>query len=108
MLKRLLFLLSIVVFITPGTRAQVTTSTLTGTILSTSDEPLVGATIVATHQPSGTRYSTSARGGGEFIIANMRPGGPYTIEVTFVGHNTERFDNIFLQRPELVVLPIML
>jgi hypothetical protein len=108
MLKRLLFLLAISVCLIPGLFAQVTTSSLTGSVLSTTDEPLVGATIVATHIPSGTKYTTSARGGGEFIIANMRPGGPYTIEVTFVGYSTERYENITLQLAESFVLrPVM-
>ncbi len=92
----------------PMLYAQITTSSLTGTVTSTTQENLVGATIVATHLPSGTKYSTSARGAGEFIIANMRPGGPYLIEITFIGYETERINDIFLQLAESYVLrPVM-
>ncbi len=100
----MLFLLVFAMLMAPRLYAQVTTSALTGTVRSATEEPLVGANIVATHLPSGTKYATSARGGGEFQIANMRPGGPYLIEVTFIGYDTERFENIFLQLAESFVL----
>ena len=54
--------------------AQITTSAVNGTVKNNADEPLVGATIVATHQPSGTKYSTVSRAGGQFSIQNMRVG----------------------------------
>ncbi|MBC7874333.1 MAG: TonB-dependent receptor [Ferruginibacter sp.] len=103
MLKRILFLFALA-FMASTLFAQITTSALTGTIRGVSDEPLIGATIVATHQPSGTKYATTTRGGGAFQIANMRVGGPYLIEVTFVGYDPEKFENIFLQLAESFVL----
>ena len=36
--------------------AQVTTSSINGYVVEKGGEELVGATIVATHEPSGTRY----------------------------------------------------
>src|SRR5688572_27623812 len=104
MLKRLLFLIAFAIVASPLLYAQITTSSLTGTVTSSTQENLVGATIVATHLPSGTKYSTSARGAGEFIIANMRPGGPYLIEITFIGYETESINDIFLQLAESYVL----
>lgn len=80
--------------------AQITTSAISGTVKGSADEALVGATVVATHQPSGTRYSTITREGGKFSIPNMRVGGPYLIEISFVGHEPEKLDNVFLQLAE--------
>jgi hypothetical protein len=103
MLKRILFLFTLV-FVAGQLFAQITTSAINGVVKSTADEPLVGATIVATHQPSGTKYTTITRAGGQFSIQNMRVGGPYLIEISYVGHNTERVDNIFLQLAESFLL----
>ena len=99
MLKRILFLFALV-FVAGQLFAQITTSAINGAVKSSSDEALVGATIVATHQPSGTKYTTITRAGGQFSIQNMRVGGPYLIEVSYVGHNTEKYENIFLQLAE--------
>lgn len=84
--------------------AQITTSAINGTVKNNADEPLVGATIVATHQPSGTKYSTVSRAGGQFSIQNMRVGGPYLIEVSFVGHEAGKFENVYLQLAESFLL----
>jgi hypothetical protein len=104
MLKRILFLFALALMASPLLFAQITTSALDGTVKGSSDEPLVGATIVATHLPTGTRYATTSRGGGTFNIQNMKPGGPYLIEITFVGHEPGKYENIFLQLAESFTL----
>ena len=104
MLKRIIFLITLS-FVT-GTIlfAQITTSSISGTVASSTGEPLVGATIIATHQPSGTRYSTISRGGGEYAIANMRVGGPYLIQISFVGFDMEKADEVYLKLAENFVV----
>ena len=72
MLKRILFLFALALMASPFLFAQITTSAITGTVKSNAEEPLVGASVVATHLPSGTKYATSSRGGGQFQIVNMR------------------------------------
>lgn len=104
MLKRILFLLVVGLMVSPLLNAQVTTAVLNGDVKSNTKEALVGATVVATHLPSGTKYTTVSRTGGQFTIQNMRVGGPYLIEVSFVGHNPEKYDNVFLQLAEPFVL----
>ncbi len=66
---------------------QVTTSALNGFIKSTKGSELAGASISATHTPTGTVYTTTARRGGVYNISNMNPGGPYTVTVSYVGYN---------------------
>ncbi|MBM3414958.1 MAG: TonB-dependent receptor [Bacteroidetes bacterium] len=104
MLKRILFFFALALMVSPFVSAQITTSTITGTVKSTSDDPLIGATVVATHVPTGTKYTTVSRAGGVIRIENMRSGGPYTIEVTFVGYDKETYSDIYLQLAESFIL----
>lgn len=76
--------------------AQVTTSSLTGTVRDDKGETLPGASVVAIHNPSGTRYSTATSADGRFNIPGMRVGGPYTITIKFVGYQERAFENINL------------
>ncbi len=104
MLKRIVFLFALAIITGPLLFAQITTSSISGNVKSTTDDALVGATVVATHLPSGTKYTTVSRSGGVIRIENMRPGGPYLIEVSFVGHDPEKLENIYLQLAETFVL----
>jgi len=64
----------------------VTSATIAGLITESSGEPLIGATVLALHEPSGSQYGTSTREDGRFTIPNVRIGGPYIISVTYVGY----------------------
>lgn len=75
--------------------AQVTTSSISGNV-RTATEALPGATVTATHQPTGTVYRTVSLTGGVFNIVNMIPGGPYKIEVSYIGYQNFVEDNVFL------------
>ena len=86
MLKRILYLLFAVLAIWQGVDAQVTTSSISGTAKASNGEALVGASVVATHEPTGTAYRTVSRAGGRFDIQNVAPGGPYTIRISYVGY----------------------
>lgn len=76
--------------------AQVTTSSVSGFVKNAKGEALTGASIQATHLPTGTVYTATTTKGGRYEIANMNPGGPYKIQVTFVGYGTESKEDIFL------------
>ncbi|MET0300451.1 MAG: carboxypeptidase regulatory-like domain-containing protein [Flavitalea sp.] len=79
-----------------GLAAQVTTSSLSGTIQDSKGVAVQGASIKATHTPSGTVYNTLTRSNGLYNLVNMIPGGPYTVEVTFVGYKAVAETNITL------------
>jgi hypothetical protein len=79
--------------------AQVTTSSLSGKIVDDNGS-LPGATVIATHMPSGTFYGTTTNGEGRYTIQGMRVGGPYTIEVRYVGYTTSKVENITLKLGE--------
>jgi hypothetical protein len=102
--RKLHFLFAIGLFLSAMTvSAQVTTSSINGRIMEnidTAQEPLLGATIVAVHGPTGTNYATSTDIEGYYRISNMRVGGPYTITFTYVGKREQKLENIFLQLGE--------
>ncbi|MES1217864.1 MAG: carboxypeptidase regulatory-like domain-containing protein, partial [Bacteroidota bacterium] len=104
MLKRKVSLFVIIILAGTMLNAQVTTSDIRGSVKSTTNEPLVGASILATHQPSGTKYSTISNKNGEFSISNMRAGGPYLIEIRFVGFDKEKIDEVYLKLAETFII----
>ena len=76
-----------------GLHAQVTSGTLKGTIRDGKDV-LPGVSIKATHVPSGTNYIISSNEDGRYTIPNLRPGGPYKIQYTYVGMAPKIIENI--------------
>ncbi|NEM98211.1 TonB-dependent receptor [Pontibacter burrus] len=80
-----------------GVQAQVTTSSINGSVKDASGEALIGATVKATHQPSGTVYGAATNIEGQFNIANMRVGGPYLVEVSYIGFQPTKYEGITLQ-----------
>lgn len=108
MLKRILFSFALALMVSQFVSGQITTSAITGAVKSTTDEALIGASVVATHIPTGTVYTAISRSGGVIRIENMRSGGPYKIEVTFVGYDKETYDDVYLQLAESFILNPML
>ena len=83
MLKRTRsFLVLVMLLMTVTMSAQVTTATMSGKVTA-QDEPIIGATIVAIHEPSGTRYGTVTNVSGQFNLQGMRTGGPYKVEISY-------------------------
>ena len=81
-------------FVTIATWAQVTTSSLSGVVKNQKGESLSGASVQATHVPTGTIYKTSSSKSGVYNIPAVKPGGPYTITVSFVGFKEEIATNL--------------
>lgn len=74
----------------------VTTSALSGIVSGSDGQALSGASVIATHEPSGTRYGAVTRADGRFYIPGMRVGGPYRVEVSNIGYATGVTDGINL------------
>ncbi|MFD2902424.1 TonB-dependent receptor [Sphingobacterium anhuiense] len=84
--------------------AQTTTSSVTGIVKQSTGQTTTGATIKITHQSSGATFSGSADSNGRFNIANLQEGGPYKIEVTYIGQKPVVYDNVFLKAGEALQL----
>lgn len=104
MLRRLMCLLTFCMLAFTSAFSQVTTSSMTGVIREAGGQTLAGATISAVHQPSGTRYSTVSQSGGQFTIANMRPGGPYQVTISYVGYQPQVISDLTLQLAEASII----
>jgi outer membrane receptor for ferrienterochelin and colicin len=98
--KRILLSFMSVLLLMIIARAQVTTSNLSGIIKGPANELLAGATITATHLPTGTTYSGTSSKSGRYSLNNIQPGGPYKIEVSFVGFEKQVREDIFLNLGE--------
>ena len=85
-LRHLLFLMLATLAVQGAWAQGITTAAMNGTITDSKGQPLPGATVVATHTPTGTTYGNSTNADGRFNIQNMRVGGPYTVKVSFVGY----------------------
>lgn len=98
MLKRLRCILALLLTVTVvGVDAQTTTSALSGKVTDEQNETVIGATIVAVHEPSGTSYGAITNVDGRYTIQGMRTGGPYKVQVSYVGYQTSVFKGIVLE-----------
>lgn len=88
--------------------AQITTAAMDGKVVDANGQPLVGATVKATHTPSGTLYGTTTREDGRFDLPNLRIGGPYLVEVTYVGYATATLTNVQLKLGQKLPLAVAL
>ena len=96
-----LFAMLFILFISLAMFGQdATTSSMNGKIVDGKGLPLPGSTIVAIHVPTGSLYGATANNQGYFTIQGMRPGGPYKVEVSFVGYSKKTFTDITLQLGE--------
>lgn len=74
--------------------AQVTTSDIVGVVSDSNGAVVSGATVVAVHTPSGSKYSTTTNGEGRFTLPGLRVGGPYTVTVTQTGFKEQKATGI--------------
>nr|WP_252197865.1 carboxypeptidase regulatory-like domain-containing protein [Bacteroides ovatus] len=108
MLKRMRsFLVAAMLMVIATVSAQVTTSSMSGKVTA-QDEPIIGATVVAIHEPSGTRYGTVTNISGQFNLQGMRTGGPYKVEVSYVGYQTAIYKGVNLSLGEVYTLNVVL
>ena len=84
--------------------AQVTTSALGGRVVDANGEPVIGAAVVATHEPSGTVYGVVTNNDGRYAINGMRAGGPYKVEISCLGYQPLVYTDVTLQLAETSAL----
>ena len=90
-MKRTAVMLCLLMVFSVFAIAQNTTSTITG-VTSDSDDILPGAVVKVTEVESGVTYSAISNQKGQFRITGLTPGGPYRLEVSYVGHKKSVID----------------
>ncbi|MBQ8156060.1 MAG: TonB-dependent receptor [Prevotella sp.] len=110
MQKRLFFLVAVLLTLSLTAMAQITTSSMAGkvTLDDEKGEEVIGATVVAVHEPSGTRYTAVTNTTGRFSINGMRTGGPYNVTVSYIGYQSKTVKGIILQLAETYNVAIWL
>ena len=102
------FLSAVMLVIAATVNAQVTTSSMSGKLVDTNNEVIIGATVQAIHEPSGTHYGAITNFDGRYSIQGMRAGGPYKVEISYIGYQTLIFKDINLQLGDNYVLDAQL
>lgn len=110
MQKKILFLLVVMMVVTTNVFAQITTSSMAGQVTegNAQGEKIIGATVQAVHEPSGTRYTAVTNMDGRFAIQGMRTGGPYTVTISYIGFTTKIIKDVTLQLGETYDLPVVI
>ena len=74
--------------------AQITSSTISGIIVNEKNEVMVGASVIATHVPTGTTYKTVTSKTGAFVFPSVRVGGPFSVVASYVGYKSNQVDDL--------------
>ncbi len=100
-MKRMRSLFSVIMLLMAViVQAQVTTSNMSGKVTDADNETIIGATVQAIHEPSGTVYGAITNVDGRYTISGMRAGGPYRVEVSYVGYQKSVISGVYLQLGE--------
>ncbi|MBP3203184.1 MAG: TonB-dependent receptor [Bacteroidales bacterium] len=87
--------------------AQVTTSSMSGRITDEAG-PVVGAAVVAVHQPTGSQFYSITDAKGYYRLNNITAGGPYTVTVSCMGYADAVFTDISVALSDNLVLDTVL
>ncbi len=87
--------------------AQETTSSVRGTVESSSG-PVSGAVVTIVHEPSGTTSTSTTDASGNFSANGLRVGGPFTVTVDADGFEQSQVTDLALEAGTAFRLPIML
>ena len=104
-MKKLLSLF-ITIMATVTMMAQVTTSSISGTVVDENLRLLQGATVTATDISTSTPYHAVVDINGVYRLQNLRPGGPYTLVFNMMGYETQTVKNIKLSLGENKIINV--
>ena len=109
LIQRILYVLLLIGSSNSIMLAQITSGTIEGLISDfETEEPLIGAVIVATHTPTGTEYYQTVQIDGSYVLTNLRTGGLYKIEVSYVGFQPLIQNDIYVKLGQATYLNIAL
>lgn len=88
--------------------AQVTTANIKGLVTDPQNEPLPGASVVAVHTPTGTRYGGATNFDGRVNLLNLRVGGPYTLTFSYIGFQSQEITDVYLELGKTFTLDVVM
>lgn len=104
-MSKKIVLMLLIGIVSMALHAQITTSGMNG-LVTGGGEPMIGATVQAVHLPSGTTYGAITNVDGRFNLQGMRTGGPYKVEVSYIGYKTMMYEDINLALGDNYVLNV--
>lgn len=117
-MKNIVYALCILCISTATAVAQgITTASIVGRVSDKEGLPANARQIVATHQPSGTKYTTTTTNSGQYTLSGLRVGGPYVVEALAASEQgaktvavlelgeTRRVD-IFMEEKTMSIAPV--
>ena len=106
-MKRLLLLFFLLLSL-GNVVAQVTTASLRGVVVNSSNEILIGATVVLSHSQTGGSYVVATDSNGRYALHGVRPADGYQVEVSYVGFETKLVGPLSLRVGEVRELDVVL
>ncbi|MBL3654915.1 TonB-dependent receptor [Fulvivirga sediminis] len=107
-LQLIIFSLSFIMIAQVGFSQGVTTAAINGRVVDANKEPLPGATVVAVHVPTGTKYGAITNVEGYYYFPTVRVGGPYKITSSFVGYSEKIKEGISLALGEKLAVDFVM
>ncbi len=95
-LARIVLSMTLAAFLGTTAVAQEISSKARGTVSDEAGNPVAGAAVVITHEPTGTTRAVTTGDDGSFFIRGLRVGGPYTIEFSADGYRGASYENVQL------------
>jgi hypothetical protein len=79
-----------------GQVAAQTAATLDGRVVDDSGAALSGVQVIVTNQVSGAQTGALSQSDGRYVVAGLRPGGPYLVEARLIGYGLQSFEDLNL------------
>src|SRR4051812_10584382 len=96
MVKKMLAVLYMIAFVAATSFAQETTASFSGQITDAKGVFLSGVSVTVKYEPTNFSTSTQTNSKGIFYITNLKPGGPYTVKISYVGLKEQVFSDVNL------------
>ena len=105
--KCFVVLLGTMILTMTGAFAQVTTSSISGTVAD-KEGAVIGAPVMAIHDATGSKYYSVTDKNGSYRINSITPGGPYTVVVEMLGYRTVENKGIYAPLGETIAVDFSL
>jgi hypothetical protein len=81
--------------------AQDTSSAIAGTIVDSDGSPVIGATVVIKHIPTGATKTLSTNNKGNYQARGLRVGGPYSVSISKEGFGEVSETDLYINLGEI-------